>query len=125
MQKIADSYYRFNEAKIPSEGVRVDMTVDRVDYEDLDTFVELSGGFAVSGSSRDEFVSELGDLIDKYRIQENKMSLYLVSFSIGSFLYVFASRSDISFFVQYKNFGLISKTYMPKHITYLNFIPMV
>jgi hypothetical protein len=68
MKKIADGYFRFGEIRYPSEGVSLDMTVDRIDDEDLDTSVKLHGEFTVCGIQRKEFSEKLGALIDEYRI---------------------------------------------------------
>ncbi|MCP3922741.1 MAG: hypothetical protein GY714_09175 [Desulfobacterales bacterium] len=68
MEKMADNYYRFNESKSPSEGVKVDFRVDKIDGEDLDTEVELKGRFAIIGHERGEFLERLGNLIDEFRI---------------------------------------------------------
>ena len=57
------------ERRTPSTGVNVVMTVYRYPGEpDGDTTVVITGTFAVSGQSRDEFVKRLGELIDEYRI---------------------------------------------------------
>lgn len=66
--KIADGYFRFDETAYPSEGVKLDMLIDRIDGEDLDTSVTISGGFAICGKQRKEFIEALGQLIDSYRI---------------------------------------------------------
>lgn len=56
------------ETNSPSGGVTVDMEIDVIDGEKLDTRVTLSGEFWVGGSERMNFNRELGELIDKYRI---------------------------------------------------------
>lgn len=66
--KIAEGYYRFNEILCPTEGVVFELRIDRIDGEDLDTSVTLSGGFAICGSKRNEFSEKIGKLIDEYRI---------------------------------------------------------
>lgn len=68
MEKIADGYFRFNQTLHPTDGVTLDMRVDRIDGEELDTSVELKGSFAICGKARDVFSKELGALIDKFRI---------------------------------------------------------
>lgn len=68
VRKIADGYIQFDETRYPAEGVRMDLTVSRIDGEDLDTGVRLEGEFAISGSRRDEFSQKLEALIDEYRI---------------------------------------------------------
>lgn len=68
MKKIADGYYRFNETIYPTDGVTMQMQIDKIDGEELDTSVMLSGGFAISGQQRNEFAQKLGLLIDEYRI---------------------------------------------------------
>ena len=54
--------------RYPSKGVIIIMAVDVIDGEELDTYITLTGEFAVSGSQREEFVKKLGALIDEYRI---------------------------------------------------------
>lgn len=66
--KISDGYYRFDEVVYPSEGVKADMLIDRIDGIDCDTSVTLSGGFCISGTQRARFIEDLGALIDGYRI---------------------------------------------------------
>lgn len=68
MEKIAEGYYRKMETKYPSEGVTMDMAIDVIDMEELDTLVDISGKFCVAGSQRLEFIHKLGQLIDNYRI---------------------------------------------------------
>ena len=68
MEKIAEGYYRFNELVYPCSGVSINMCVDKIDGECLDTNVDMEGNFAVAGSKRVEFAKKLGELIEEYRI---------------------------------------------------------
>lgn len=51
-----------------STGVSIQLTVDVIDYEELDTFVELVGSFWVAGNKRKEFCEKLSELVNSYRI---------------------------------------------------------
>lgn len=68
MEKIAENYYRFTEAYVPSEGVKIDLTIEKIDGEALDTNVKISGDFCIAGYLRHSFIDELAAVIDKYRI---------------------------------------------------------
>ncbi len=68
MEKIAENYYRFTERTQPSEGVCAELIVDHIDGEDFDTAVLLTGSFTVAGRQRKQFLAQLGQLIDRYRI---------------------------------------------------------
>lgn len=68
MEKIADNYYRVKQMVCPSQDVKLDMTVELIDGEYLDTHVDLTGSFWVGGNKRAEFAKKLGNLIDGYRI---------------------------------------------------------
>ncbi len=52
----------------PSEGVEMTLRTEVIDGEHLDTDIEITGQFVVSGKSKDEFVAKLGALIDEYRV---------------------------------------------------------
>lgn len=68
MEKIADNYYCFKEVKFMDRAIKIDMEIDRIDGEDLDTTVKLTGKFAICGSDRDELCEKLIAIIDEYRI---------------------------------------------------------
>lgn len=68
MEKIADNYYLKKESHPVSEGVVLDMTIDFIDGEDLDTVIDIKGSFCIAGNTRAEFIKILGGLIDEYRI---------------------------------------------------------
>jgi hypothetical protein len=61
-----------SETKTISSGaagpVDLEMVIDRIDGEYLDTKVSLSGEWWIAGASRHEFAQKLGALIDEYRI---------------------------------------------------------
>lgn len=52
----------------PSDGVSAKQTIEVIEGEHLDTQIELSGSFTVSGKQKEEFLSKLGKLINEYRI---------------------------------------------------------
>jgi hypothetical protein len=68
MQRISDGHFRFEERVNVSDGITLYFTVDKIDGEELDTSVLVSGGFATSGDRRREFANKLGALIDRYRL---------------------------------------------------------
>ncbi len=67
-EKVDENYRRVPEVLYPSQGVTAEMLIERIDGEDLDTFVALTGSFTVSGAERNEFIAKLGKLINDYRI---------------------------------------------------------
>jgi len=68
VEKFVDGYYRFHENVVVSDGVSLAMSIDKIDGEELDTQVFVTGGFCICGSRRREFSERLGKLIDEYRI---------------------------------------------------------
>lgn len=68
LEKIANNYYRYYDRLNPSENVNLELFIDKIDGENQDTRVIMTGEFTIAGESRDEFNKALGELIDKYRI---------------------------------------------------------
>jgi len=68
IEKVAEGFYKFDEMEYPSENVSVNMRVDRIDGEYLDTEVDIKGRFSVAGSRRVEFIKKLGELVEEFRI---------------------------------------------------------
>ena len=69
MKKVAPGFYILNETHAASQGVELEMAIDKIDGEYMDTHVKIGGeGFCIGGQQRHEFVEELGALVDKYRI---------------------------------------------------------
>jgi hypothetical protein len=66
--KIAEGYYRYPEILHPTDGVVLELIIDHINGAALDTYVAISGRFAICGKDRAEFSEKLGELIDKYRI---------------------------------------------------------
>lgn len=54
--------------RYPSQGVKVVAESDTENGQLMDTQVEISGVFCISGDDRDEFLEKLERLIDDYRI---------------------------------------------------------
>lgn len=57
-----------SEQKYIGDELFVDMEIDRIDGDYLDTRVQLVGEFWVGGSLRNEFVEKLERLVNEYRI---------------------------------------------------------
>ena len=68
MEKIAENFYRTTVSEMPSDGVMVEMIIDIIDGEYLDTAINLNGKFTVAGECRVEFLNNLGSLIYEYII---------------------------------------------------------
>lgn len=68
IEKTDEDFRRVPEVLYPSQGVTAEMLIERIDGEDLDTFVALTGSFTVAGVKRNEFIAKLGELINDYRI---------------------------------------------------------
>jgi hypothetical protein len=66
--KIAEGYFKVTQTEYPTEGVKADLVIDKIDGEWLDTSVELSGGFCIAYANMREFMDAFGGLVDKYRI---------------------------------------------------------
>lgn len=67
-EKVCGNYQRVSEESYPSEGVKLEFKIEKIDGECLDTSVCMVGNFTVAGCTRKEFAEKLGELIDKYRI---------------------------------------------------------
>ncbi len=57
-----------NRIDYPSNGVAVHQEIEVIDNQYLDTSISIYGDFSISGSERDSFLKELGEVINKYRI---------------------------------------------------------
>jgi len=68
MEKIAEGFYKQSVTEMPSDGVTVEMIIDIIDGEYLDTAINMNGEFTVAGVCRVEFLKKLGSLIEEYRI---------------------------------------------------------
>jgi hypothetical protein len=52
----------------PSEGVVIELRIDKYDGDLLDTSCKISGGFCISAQDIEVFNQKIGQLIDQYRI---------------------------------------------------------
>jgi len=59
---------RVKESKYIGDELSVEMDIDHIDGEYLDTKINIDGDFWVEGNRRKEFSEKLEKLIDEYRI---------------------------------------------------------